>query len=237
MFESGLSPLVVLWHMQKMEHCAAHNLPCWQRLADLEAQAQGLREELVQANQLRKQQLMELGLLREEEKQKTVRDHEAKVYMISEILSQGYKQTSGGLLGWKVCSSIVSSSAVLCAAVWDGTAEAGAGKTVQPGTGTDHGKGPGPSQTNPFAVLATSWLLKGTGKVQCSCQKLTVFCCFPCCCMSFILLQTNTRLKEMEKDYGHRISKSIQVEVDICLTLLVMWEWWASLVMSLTQLV
>ena len=38
-----------------------------------------LREEVVQANQLRKQQLVELGLLREEEKQRMSREHEAQV--------------------------------------------------------------------------------------------------------------------------------------------------------------
>ena len=38
-----------------------------------------LREEVVQANQLRKQQLVELGLLREEEKQKLQREHETMV--------------------------------------------------------------------------------------------------------------------------------------------------------------
>ncbi|PVD38829.1 hypothetical protein C0Q70_01453 [Pomacea canaliculata] len=38
-----------------------------------------LKEELVQANQLRKQQLVELGLLREEEKQKMQRDHEVEL--------------------------------------------------------------------------------------------------------------------------------------------------------------
>ena len=45
----------------------------------MERQIQELREEVVQANQLRKQQLVELGLLREEEKQKMQRDHEAEV--------------------------------------------------------------------------------------------------------------------------------------------------------------
>ena len=34
---------------------------------------------MVQANQLRKQQLVELGLLREEEKQKMLREHESEV--------------------------------------------------------------------------------------------------------------------------------------------------------------
>ncbi|XP_035824981.1 uncharacterized protein LOC101862025 isoform X2 [Aplysia californica] len=45
---------------------------------DSERLIRELREELVQANQLRKQQLVELGLLREEEKQKMHRDHEAE---------------------------------------------------------------------------------------------------------------------------------------------------------------
>lgn len=38
-----------------------------------------LREELVSVNSQRKQQLVELGLLREEEKQRAARDHEAAV--------------------------------------------------------------------------------------------------------------------------------------------------------------
>ena len=50
-----------------------------QMVSELEGQVAELREELVQANQLRKQQLVELGLLREEEKQKMQRDHEAEV--------------------------------------------------------------------------------------------------------------------------------------------------------------
>lgn len=48
-------------------------------MRDLEAQLQRVREELLQANQLRKQQLIELGMLREEEKQKMAREHEQKV--------------------------------------------------------------------------------------------------------------------------------------------------------------
>ncbi|XP_076459677.1 uncharacterized protein LOC143292894 isoform X2 [Babylonia areolata] len=48
-------------------------------VCDLEGQVGGLREDLVQSNQLRKQQLVELGLLREEEKQKMQRDHEAEM--------------------------------------------------------------------------------------------------------------------------------------------------------------
>lgn len=48
-------------------------------LADMEAQVHKLREELVSVNSQRKQQLVELGLLREEEKQRAARDHEAAV--------------------------------------------------------------------------------------------------------------------------------------------------------------
>ncbi|GFS06657.1 centrosomal protein of 112 kDa-like [Elysia marginata] len=50
--------------------------------SDSERLIRELREELVQANQLRKQQLVELGLLREEEKQKMTRDHEAELSRI-----------------------------------------------------------------------------------------------------------------------------------------------------------
>ena len=42
----------------------------------LEEQVRTLREELVAANTLRRNQLVELGLLREEERQKASRDHE-----------------------------------------------------------------------------------------------------------------------------------------------------------------
>ncbi|CAL1536878.1 unnamed protein product [Lymnaea stagnalis] len=47
-----------------------------------------LREELLQANQLRKQQLVELGLLREEEKQKMNRDHEAELVRVRADMEQ-----------------------------------------------------------------------------------------------------------------------------------------------------
>lgn len=47
-----------------------------QTICGLEAQVHKLREELVQVNTQRKQQLMELGQMREEEKQKVARDHE-----------------------------------------------------------------------------------------------------------------------------------------------------------------
>ena len=48
-------------------------------IADMEAQVHKLREELISVNSQRKQQLVELGLLREEEKQRAARDHEAAV--------------------------------------------------------------------------------------------------------------------------------------------------------------
>ncbi|XP_044305381.1 centrosomal protein of 112 kDa isoform X3 [Varanus komodoensis] len=47
-----------------------------QIICDMEAQIHALREELIQVNTQRKQQLVELSLLREEEKQRAVRDHE-----------------------------------------------------------------------------------------------------------------------------------------------------------------
>lgn len=45
----------------------------------MEAQVHKLREELIHVNSQRKQQLVELGLLREEEKQRAARDHETAV--------------------------------------------------------------------------------------------------------------------------------------------------------------
>ncbi|XP_040845479.1 centrosomal protein of 112 kDa isoform X1 [Ochotona curzoniae] len=50
-----------------------------QVIADMEAQVHKLREELISVNSQRKQQLVELGLLREEEKQRTARDHELAI--------------------------------------------------------------------------------------------------------------------------------------------------------------
>ncbi|XP_063124833.1 centrosomal protein of 112 kDa isoform X8 [Rattus norvegicus] len=50
-----------------------------QVIADMEAQVHKLREELINVNSHRKQQLVELGLLREEEKQRAARDHETAV--------------------------------------------------------------------------------------------------------------------------------------------------------------
>ncbi|VCX39215.1 unnamed protein product, partial [Gulo gulo] len=53
-----------------------------QVIADMEAQVHKLREELIHVNSQRKQQLIELGLLREEEKQRAARDHETAVYKL-----------------------------------------------------------------------------------------------------------------------------------------------------------
>ena len=50
-----------------------------QVVSSLEQQLRDLREELVAANSLRRQQLVELGLLREEERQKASRDHDMTI--------------------------------------------------------------------------------------------------------------------------------------------------------------
>ncbi|XP_055114875.1 centrosomal protein of 112 kDa isoform X3 [Symphalangus syndactylus] len=50
-----------------------------QVIADMEAHIHKLREELINVNSQRKQQLVELGLLREEEKQRATREHEIVV--------------------------------------------------------------------------------------------------------------------------------------------------------------
>nr|XP_045013925.1 centrosomal protein of 112 kDa isoform X3 [Jaculus jaculus]XP_045013926.1 centrosomal protein of 112 kDa isoform X4 [Jaculus jaculus] len=50
-----------------------------QVITDMETQVHKLREELINVNSQRKQQLVELGLLREEEKQRAARDHETAV--------------------------------------------------------------------------------------------------------------------------------------------------------------
>ncbi|XP_061173000.1 centrosomal protein of 112 kDa-like isoform X3 [Saccostrea echinata] len=58
------------------------------KMSQYERQIQELREEVVQANQLRKQQLVELGLLREEEKQKMLREHESEVIKLRSEMEQ-----------------------------------------------------------------------------------------------------------------------------------------------------
>lgn len=65
-------------------------------IADMEAQVHKLREELIHVNSQRKQQLIELGLLREEEKQRAARDHETAVYKLkaeSEKMKMELKKT------------------------------------------------------------------------------------------------------------------------------------------------
>ncbi|XP_025855410.2 centrosomal protein of 112 kDa isoform X3 [Vulpes vulpes] len=67
-----------------------------QVIADMEAQVHKLREELIHVNSQRKQQLVELGLLREEEKQRAARDHETAVYKLkaeSEKMKMELKRT------------------------------------------------------------------------------------------------------------------------------------------------
>ncbi|XP_021563656.1 centrosomal protein of 112 kDa-like [Carlito syrichta] len=67
-----------------------------QVVADMETQVHKLREELINVNSQRKQQLVELGLLREEEKQRAARDHEAAVSRLkaeSEKMKMELKKT------------------------------------------------------------------------------------------------------------------------------------------------
>ena len=52
-------------------------LPSLQNIAQLEDQVHSLREDLLQAHAQRKQQLMELGVLREEERQRAAQEQEA----------------------------------------------------------------------------------------------------------------------------------------------------------------
>ncbi|XP_077980412.1 centrosomal protein of 112 kDa-like [Glandiceps talaboti] len=59
-----------------------------QTIAELEQQVRELREEVIQSNSLRKQQIVELGLLREEEKQKGVREHEASLSKMKSEMEQ-----------------------------------------------------------------------------------------------------------------------------------------------------
>ncbi len=51
----------------------------FQAVTESESLVQQLQQEVLQGNQLRKQQLVELGLLREEEKQKLQRQSETQV--------------------------------------------------------------------------------------------------------------------------------------------------------------
>ncbi|XP_074927984.1 centrosomal protein of 112 kDa isoform X2 [Chelonoidis abingdonii] len=63
-------------HENKTQECRKRDA---QIVHDMEAQIHKLREELIQVNAQRKQQLVELSLLREEEKQRAARDHETTV--------------------------------------------------------------------------------------------------------------------------------------------------------------
>lgn len=62
-----------------------------QAVEELEQQLAEAREQLVQANQLRKQQLVELGLLREEEKHKLIHEHDSQVDLF--FIDYFYKKT------------------------------------------------------------------------------------------------------------------------------------------------
>ncbi|XP_071066858.1 centrosomal protein of 112 kDa isoform X2 [Dasypus novemcinctus] len=67
-----------------------------QIIVDMEAQVHKLKEELINVNSQRKQQLVELGLLREEEKQRAARDHETAVNKLkaeSEKMKMELKKT------------------------------------------------------------------------------------------------------------------------------------------------
>ncbi|XP_053390838.1 centrosomal protein of 112 kDa-like isoform X2 [Mercenaria mercenaria] len=58
------------------------------KIASLDLREQELREEVVQSNQLRKQQLVELGLLREEEKQTMQREQETEMNKLRSEMEQ-----------------------------------------------------------------------------------------------------------------------------------------------------
>nr|XP_013808540.1 PREDICTED: centrosomal protein of 112 kDa isoform X1 [Apteryx mantelli mantelli] len=63
-------------HENKTQECRKRDA---QVICDMETQIHKLREELMQVNAQRKQQLVELSLLREEEKQRAAREHETAV--------------------------------------------------------------------------------------------------------------------------------------------------------------
>nr|XP_025954695.1 centrosomal protein of 112 kDa isoform X2 [Dromaius novaehollandiae] len=66
-------------HENKTQECRKRDA---QVICDMETQVHKLREELMQVNAQRKQQLVELSLLREEEKQRAAREHEAAVHKL-----------------------------------------------------------------------------------------------------------------------------------------------------------
>uniref|UniRef100_A0A7M4FP13 Centrosomal protein 112 n=1 Tax=Crocodylus porosus TaxID=8502 RepID=A0A7M4FP13_CROPO len=80
-------------HENKTQECRKRDA---QIICEMDAQVHKLREELIQVNAQRKQQLVELSLLREEEKQKAARDHEAAVNKLkaeSEKMTLDLKRT------------------------------------------------------------------------------------------------------------------------------------------------
>ncbi|XP_074870801.1 centrosomal protein of 112 kDa isoform X2 [Carettochelys insculpta] len=80
-------------HENKTQECRKRDA---QVIHDMEAQIHKLREELIQVNAQRKQQLVELSLLREEEKQRAARDHETTVNKLkaeSEKMALDLKRT------------------------------------------------------------------------------------------------------------------------------------------------
>ncbi|XP_058026461.1 centrosomal protein of 112 kDa isoform X7 [Ahaetulla prasina] len=80
------------WQLEELKQKHEQQIIC-----DMEAQIHSLREELIQVNTQRKQQLVELSLLREEEKQRAARDHETtmnKVKAESEKMILDLKKTN-----------------------------------------------------------------------------------------------------------------------------------------------
>ncbi|XP_046893646.1 centrosomal protein of 112 kDa isoform X4 [Hypomesus transpacificus] len=65
--------------LQHQQHTQEWRQRDAQTISELEAQVSALREELQQANAQRKQQLLELGLLREDERQHSAQDQEASM--------------------------------------------------------------------------------------------------------------------------------------------------------------
>jgi centrosomal protein CEP112 len=57
-------------------------------LNENEKQVMQLREELIEANTLRKQQIVELGILREDERQKLVQEYETQIVMMRQEYDQ-----------------------------------------------------------------------------------------------------------------------------------------------------
>ncbi|XP_067403425.1 centrosomal protein of 112 kDa isoform X2 [Emydura macquarii macquarii] len=80
-------------HENKTQECRKRDA---QIIHEMEAQIHKLREELIQVNAQRKQQLVELSLLREEEKQRAARDHETAINKLkaeSEKMALDLKKT------------------------------------------------------------------------------------------------------------------------------------------------